>query len=123
MRTIDAIQEALGLEYRTLEDAIGWYSTPDARYGWGAICKDLRAKQTVFNKGFNGWEMNQMVQELLQAAREMGVGDFTEISDALKHHSRSELLDAWLQYEGLLGYTSQILNVMEELGYDISCEE
>ena len=64
-----------------------------------------------------------MVQELLQAAREMGVGDFTEISDALKHHSRSELLDAWLQYEGLLGYTSQILNVMEELGYDISCEE
>ena len=45
------------------------------------------------------------------------------IEKALERHYRRELLDIWLRYEGLIGYTGEILHVMEALGYDIDTEE
>ena len=41
------------------------------------------------------------------------------IAHALKSDSLRELLDIWLHYEGIFGYTDQILNVMEALGFEV----
>lgn len=39
--------------------------------------------------------------------------DFTEIK---KECSTAEILDTWLRYEGVIGYTSQIVDLLGECG-------
>ena len=42
---------------------------------------------------------------------------FQKLEDALKSYSKEELLDIFLQYEGIIGFTSRIINVMQRLGF------
>ena len=63
-----------------------------------------------------------MEQAVLTAVREMTGAPIQTMEQALEQFSRRELLDIWLRYEGVTGYTQQILNVMGVLGYDIDPE-
>ena len=63
-----------------------------------------------------------MEDAILTALKEMTGEEPGTIEKALERHYRRELLDIWLRYEGMTGYTQQILNVMEVLGYDIDPE-
>lgn len=42
--------------------------------------------------------------------------DFEEIKN---EYSATEILDTWLRYEGILGYTSHIVDVLAECGVQI----
>ena len=63
-----------------------------------------------------------MEQAVLTAVREMTGEPTQTMEQAHEQFSRRELLDIWLRYEGVTGYTQQILNVMEVLGYGIDPE-
>lgn len=60
-----------------------------------------------------------MEAKILYALRESENEDCSTIAQALKSHSRRELLDIWLHYEGIFGYTDQILTIMELLGFRV----
>jgi len=60
-----------------------------------------------------------MEEKILYALQEAEDETCSTISGALKSHSPRELLDIWLHYEGIYGYTDQILNVMEALGFKV----
>ena len=53
-----------------------------------------------------------MEEKILYALQEAEDETCSTISGALKSHSPRELLDIWLHYEGIYGYTDQILNIM-----------
>lgn len=56
-----------------------------------------------------------MDKQILEAVNEMCDTDFETLVDAKNSLSTYELLDAWLRYEGISGYTTQIMEVMETL--------
>ena len=60
-----------------------------------------------------------MEEKILYALKESEGESYNTISEAKKLHSPRELLDIWLHYEGIYGYTDQILNVMEALGFEV----
>ena len=124
MKVIDAIQEAMGPRYSTLEDALNWWAWPESwrEGGWNDFVLRLKPAKTAFNLHLKK-EAQSMEQAVLTAVREMTCEPIQTMEQALEQFSRRELLDFWLRYEGLIGYTQQILNVMEVLGYDIDTEE
>jgi len=63
-----------------------------------------------------------MEKALLIAVSEYSGVKFQKIADALKSYSKDELLDIFLQYEGIIGFTGRIINVMQLLGF-IQIEE
>ena len=56
-----------------------------------------------------------METELLEAINEMESSVFTTLDEARKVYSTYELMDAWLRYEGIQGYTRRIIESMEVL--------
>lgn len=64
-----------------------------------------------------------MEKDILEALQEMNGEACDTMEQALEHHTKGELLDYWMRYEGLIGYTWTILHVMEVLGYDVDTEE
>lgn len=122
MKVIDAIQEAMGPRYTTLEDALNWWAWPESwREGaWNDFVLRLKPAKTAFNLHLK--KEAQMKQAVLTAVREMTGEPIQTMEQAHEQFSRRELLDLWLRYEGVTGYTQQILNVMEVLGYDINPE-
>ena len=123
MKVIDAIQEAMGPRYATLEDALNWWAWPESwREGvWNDFVLRLKPAKTAFNLRLKK-EAQSMEQAVLTAVREMTGESIQTMEQAHEQFSRRELLDIWLRYEGMTGYTQQILNVMEVLGYDIDPE-
>ncbi len=43
--------------------------------------------------------------------------NFASIEDALNQYTARELLNGWLCYEGVIGYTDKLLGVMDDLGF------
>lgn len=41
------------------------------------------------------------------------------MSDAVRKYGRAAILDAYLNYHGIFGYTNDITEVLEELGIDL----
>ena len=123
MKVIDAIQEAMGPRYTTLEDALNWWAWPESwREGaWNDFVLRLKPTKTAFNLHLKK-EAQSMEQAVLTAVREMTGEPIQTMEQAHEQFSRRELLDIWLRYEGVTGYTQQILNVMGVLGYDIDPE-
>lgn len=125
MRIIDAIQESMGPRYTTLEDALNWWAWPE-HWRCGAWDSDfvtgMKTVKTAFNRPFKKKEKG-LEDAILTALKEMTGEEPGTIEKALERHYRRELLDIWLRYEGLIGYTGKILHVMEALGYDIDTEE
>lgn len=62
-----------------------------------------------------------MGQAVLDNINEHLSEEFGSVEAALKSRTREELFDAWLQYEGIIGYAWKILDVMEALGFSL-CE-
>ena len=124
MRILDAIQEQYGPRYATLEDALNWWAWPESwREGaWNDFVLRLKPAKTAFNLHLKK-EAQSMEQAVLTAVREMTGEPIQTMEQAHEQFSRRELLDIWLRYEGLIGYTGEILHVMEALGYDIDTEE
>ena len=82
----------------------------------------IKTVETAFNRPFKKEEKG-LEDAILTALKEMIGEEPGTIEKALERHYRRELLDIWLRYEGLIGYTGEILHVMEALGYDIDTEE
>ena len=123
MKVIDAIKEAMGPRYATLEDALNWWAWPESwREGvWNDFVLRLKPAKMAFNLCLKK-EEKSLQEAILEALKEETGEEPGTIEKALEQHYRRELLDIWLRYEGLIGYTQQILNVMEVLGYDIDPE-
>lgn len=125
MKVIDAIQEAIGPRYATLEDALNWWAWPEhwRRSAWDSdFVTGIKTVETAFESRMKK-EGNRMETAILEALEEMTGEACDTIEWALEHHTRRELLDYWMQYEGLIGYTRPILHVMEALGYDVDTEQ
>jgi hypothetical protein len=53
-----------------------------------------------------------MEMRILEALEEMENKKFNTVEDAKKEYSENEIFDIWLRYEGIIGYTGQIINVL-----------
>ena len=52
---------------------------------------------------------------LLEAVNEMRDEEFKTIEEAKEVYTNKEILDSWLRYEGILGYTNKIMEVVNVL--------
>jgi len=64
-----------------------------------------------------------MEKAILVAVQEYSGVTFTKVEDALKSYTKKELLDIFLGYEGIIGFTDRILSVMEVIGYNLEDAE
>lgn len=60
-----------------------------------------------------------MSAKILEALAEMEGERYESIDEALNNYSSAELLDTWLRYEGIIGYTDTIIRVLEALGINM----
>lgn len=58
-----------------------------------------------------------MEKRLLEAINDCAYENFDSIDTALKSYSNRELLDLFLEYEGIIGYTDTIISAMTTLGF------
>lgn len=56
-----------------------------------------------------------MEKIIITAIEEMKEEKFQSISDIKKVYSIEEILDIWLSYEGIHGYTRKIINVLNTI--------
>ena len=54
-----------------------------------------------------------MRQELVDAFNEIHHTEFTTLEEIKRSYSKADIVGAWMQYEGIIGYTSRILRVVE----------
>lgn len=59
-----------------------------------------------------------MGNKLLEALEQMEGVNFNSLDEARTQYSEKEILDIWLKYEGINGYTSSIINAINKL-YDL----
>lgn len=64
-----------------------------------------------------------MEKAILNAVDEYTGTHYDSLVEALKDHTRRELLDIYLRYEGIIGYTDSILSVLIALGFDMEIED
>ncbi|HWP52206.1 MAG TPA: hypothetical protein VN626_10970 [Clostridia bacterium] len=60
---------------------------------------------------------------LLEIINENSGENFSSIEEAREQYSALELLDSWLNYEGIIGYTDKLLAVMDDLGFFPAVQE
>lgn len=56
-----------------------------------------------------------MEQQLLEAVNEMNNENFNSFDEAKRVYSSTEILDSWLRYEGIYGYTDKIKTIFQTL--------
>ena len=56
-----------------------------------------------------------MERKIVEAVNEMTNGTFQNLSEIQNEYFKEEILDFYLQYEGIIGYTDQILDVINTL--------
>lgn len=56
---------------------------------------------------------------ILEAVNEMERQAYSSLEEARRDYSPRELLDVWLRYEGIIGYTDMLLNVMTAVGFTL----
>lgn len=56
-----------------------------------------------------------MENNIIQAFNEMNDTEYETIEEIQKHFSTAEILQSWLEYKGIYGYTAKILHVLEIL--------
>lgn len=52
---------------------------------------------------------------ILEAVNEMRDEEFKTIEEVKEVYTNKEILDSWLRYEGILGYTNKIMEVVNVL--------
>ena len=58
-------------------------------------------------------------QEMRNRLRKLWADPDWEARQNLKVMTPRELFDAWLTYEGIIGYTDSIINALRESGYKV----
>ena len=61
-----------------------------------------------------------MEAKILEAIREMEGQAFNNLKETRDIYTPREILDIWLRYEGFIGYTDTILNVMISAGFPLN---
>lgn len=56
-----------------------------------------------------------MEDKLLEAVNEMNYEKFTSLDEAGNVYSNTEIMDSWLRYEGIIGYTDKIMAAFQVL--------
>lgn len=56
-----------------------------------------------------------MEDKLLEAVNEMNYSNYETLEEAKKIYSDVEILDSWLRYEGIIGYTGKIISAVNIL--------
>lgn len=67
--------------------------------------------------------MDYTKQNVLEIFNEMKNTSFRTLEDAVEEYGMAYVFDCWLRYEGIVGYTRDILSVLNAVGYDVSTEE
>ena len=62
-------------------------------------------------------------KEILKAVKAEHDIDYTTIAEAVEEYGMVGVFDCWLKNEGLVGYTSEILEVLAECGFDVSIDD
>ena len=53
-----------------------------------------------------------MEEKILEAFNETYNGGFTSFEEIKKGYDTTEILDTWLEYEGIVGYTRDIIDLL-----------
>ena len=56
-----------------------------------------------------------MENNLINAFNEMNNTSYSSLEEIQEMYSKSEIFQSWLEYEGIYGYTTKILHVLEIL--------
>lgn len=48
---------------------------------------------------------------------------YDTVEEAVEKYGMVDVFDCWMKKEGLVGYTSDILTVLAECGFDVSIDE
>lgn len=67
--------------------------------------------------------MNITERNILEIVNEVKNQQFRSLEDAVEEYGMVKVFDIWLRYEGISGYTTDILSVLDALGVDVSTEE
>lgn len=62
-------------------------------------------------------------RKILEIVNEVKNQQFRSLEDAIEEYGMVHVFDIWLRYEGIAGYTRDILTVLDAIGFDMSCEE
>lgn len=57
-----------------------------------------------------------MQEQILKAFNEMYESDCDDFEIIIEEFSTEEILDTWLRYEGIVGYTRNIIDLLGECG-------
>jgi len=67
--------------------------------------------------------VEQTKQNVLEIFNEVKNTAFRTLDDAVEEYGMVYVFDCWLRYEGIVGYTRDILSVLDAVGFEISTEE
>ncbi len=57
-----------------------------------------------------------MQEQILDAFNEVYKADYKAFEEIQRDYSVDEILDVWLRYEGIVGYTRDIIDLLGECG-------
>ena len=64
-----------------------------------------------------------MKEKILEAVIEMEWNGVTTWEDCIKYYSPKELIDIWLRYEGIIGYSEEFFELFETFYHLIQKKE
>ncbi len=68
-------------------------------------------------------DQNRTKQKVLEIFNEVKNTSFRSLEDAVEENGMEYVFDVWLRYEGIVGYTSDIFEVLNAVGFNISMQE
>jgi len=85
-------------------------------------CVPMIAPKSSLGKQNIRRESNSMKEKILEAVIEMEWNGVESWEDCIKYYSPKELIDMWLRYEGIIGYSEEIMELFETFYYLIKKE-
>lgn len=68
-------------------------------------------------------DQNRTKQKVLEIFNEVKNTSFRSLEDAVEENGMAYVFDVWLRYDGIVGYTSDIFEVLNAVGFNISMQE
>lgn len=76
-------------------------------------CVPMIAPKSSLGKQITDEKVLIMEELIIEAVNEMEYTAFTEFSDVIELYSPDDLIDIWLKYEGITGYSNMIKSLYE----------
>jgi hypothetical protein len=67
--------------------------------------------------------MDNTQRNVLEIFNEVKNTQFRTLDDAVEEYGMAYVFDVWLRYEGIVGYTSDIFEVLRAVGFNIDMQE